>query len=116
MKIKLIYFCFCLGGCFTMDVVQKKMGEYKLKNGDLVELVNKGVGATAPNITWVFKTDGFGEKVVVTKIIGPSDNYLVTFNQLNDTLLKIMLTDTSFFIGDTIPQIINLKGRIKINE
>ncbi len=101
-----------LTGCFTMDAEDTAMGKFKLKNGDLLEVVNRGVGATAPDVIWIFKTDTLGNKVIVGKLVGLGSYYAAEFKQLNDTLLKMELTDTSVFKGSVRVDTINLNNKI----
>ena len=115
MKVAMLFFILLwFVSCFTMDAEEKTMGKSKLKNGDIIELVNRGVGATAPDIIWVYKTNIHGEKFIVGKIVGIGSDYKVDFNQLNDSLLKVILTDTSVFKGIVRLDTINFRNGVKL--
>jgi hypothetical protein len=98
-----------------MDKKEKVMSQYKLRNGDIIELRSIGVGATAADVIWINKTNMKGDKVIVSRLVGLSDIYEVSFEQLNDTLLKISFVDTVVFKGSRIDTTINLNKRITPN-
>ena len=101
-------------GCFTVfEKTEKLMGQFKLKDGSVINLFDAGTGATSPDVIWIDKIDGKGEKVSVDSINRTGRIYEVSFEQINDTLLNITLTDTVVLKGEKIERVVNLKNRIE---
>ena len=94
--------------CSTFDKEEKVMGEYKLKDGNIIELRYIGYGATTENIIQVNKKNPKeNSSVMVERIKGFDNGYQVEFNQMNDTLVKVTLIDTSNFKGNRMDWTIN---------
>ena len=98
----------------SFEKEEKLMAEYKLKDGNVIELRYVGYGATTPNIIQVNKKNPNEDtSVLIEKIEGFDYNYKVEFNQINDTLLKVTLIDTSSFKGNHMDWMINLNKKFK---
>ncbi len=103
-----------MAGCSTMfERKEILMGQFKLKDGNVINLVDAGTGATSPDIIWINKINEKGELVTVDSINCAGRIYKVSFEQINDTLLNITLTDTVVLKGNKIGRVINLKNKIK---
>ena len=100
--------------CSSFQKEEKLMREYKLNDGNILELRYIGYGATTENVIQVNKkTPRDNTSVMVEKIKGFDNNYQVEFNQINDTLVKVSLIDTSNFKGKRMDWEINLNKRAK---
>jgi len=93
---------------------QRLMGDFKLQNGNLIELYYIGYGATTPNVIWINEKKEAGGDTIINKIDGFDYKYIISFNQLNDSLLKIVFTDTAYFKGRQTERVVNLNQRIKV--
>jgi hypothetical protein len=108
VSVVLLIYLFLFTGC-SLEIEKRKIAEYKLKDGDAIELIYRGGGATAPDYIEVKKK---GSNSIIHDIKGFDDRYLFSFNQLNDSLLKVTFTDTAYFKGQRTDVIINLNNRI----
>jgi hypothetical protein len=95
-------------GC-SLDVEIRKLAEYKLKDGNSIELIYRGGGATAPDYIEVKKK---GSDSIIEDLKGFNDKYIFSFHQLNDSLLNVTLTDTAYFTGQHANVIINMNKRV----
>ena len=75
---------------------QKLLKEYKLQNGNTIEVYYVNLGATSNNIIQIRKKVN-QKDFLVTIIKGFDDTYLINLNQINDSALKITFTDTSSY-------------------
>jgi hypothetical protein len=98
--------------CSSFEKEEKLMGEYKLNDGNILELRYIGYGASTENVIRVNKRNPKeNTSVMVEQIKGFDNNYQVEFNQMNDTLVKVTLIDTSNFKGKRMDWEINLNKR-----
>lgn len=114
----LLFTCmvFSATSCLTMfDSKEDLMGKFILKDGNLIEVINVGTGATSPDVIWINKTNKNGERFSIDSIMigGGGLGYNLAFQQINDTLLKITFIDTLVFIDQKKEWLVNLKNRIK---
>jgi len=108
----LILPCFC--GCFQLfETEQIIIGKYPLKNGESVELWSVGSGATDVDNIWVLKKKGNQEtKDTVCNLLGFNERNRISVKQLDDSMIRIALFDTSRFAsGDSFVRIINLNRK-----
>lgn len=107
-----------LAGFISCDNIfeknQRLIGDFKLQNGNVIELYYIGYGATTPNVIWINEKKAAGSDTIINRIDGFDYKYTVSFNQLNDSLLKIVFTDTAYFKGRQTERIVNLNQRIKV--
>ena len=88
------------------------LGRYKMNNITTIELHYIGLGATTKDIIEVRKKTADGT-TLVTRIEGFNDTYKVEMKSINDTLLKIIFTDTIDFKGQSRDFIVNLNEKVK---
>jgi hypothetical protein len=87
----------------------KHMADYKLRDGSEVEFYYEGGGATAPSGIRVRKKNS---DTVIDELPKFDYTYVLSFKQIDDTLLKVILLDTSYFKGHVTERIINLNKRM----
>ena len=88
------------------------LGKYKMNNNSTIELHYIGLGATTKDIIEVRKKTA-DSITLVAKIEGFNDTYKVEMKSIDDTLLKIIFTDTIDFKGKSRDFIINLNEKVK---
>ena len=94
--LSLVNFISCVNG-FKEN--QRFMGDFKLQNGNVIELYYSGYGATTDNVIWINEKKASGKETIINRIDGFDYMSTVSFSQLNDSLLKIIFTDTAYFKG-----------------
>gem|GEM_PF-5706796 len=97
--------------CFELfNKNERLINSYKLNNSnDVIELYFIGLGTTTNNVIEIRKTNSSQTKVI-KKIKGPNDTYKVDIQQINDTLIKIVFTDTVGFKGAQREFVVNVSG------
>ena len=85
------------------------MAEYKLKDGSVVEFYYEGGGATT---TSGIKIKKKGSDTLIDELPKFDYTYMLSFKQIDDTLLKVTLADTAYFKGHVTERIINLNKRV----
>ena len=112
---KMVLIILFYSGCFTMfERKETLMGQLKLKDNSVINLIDAGSGATSPDVIWINRISERGEKVIIDSIHRSGHLYSVSFEQINDTILNITLTDTAVFKGKKIDRLVNLNNRIVI--
>jgi hypothetical protein len=91
------------------------VGQATIKDNEHIELLYRGGGATAPDIIWVQKTSN-NQKTFIGKIKWYQDSYESKIWQVNDSIIKVRLTDTSTFKGQFRDFTLNLNNRIYPND
>ena len=105
--------CFFIGCSFDDGLT--KVGEQSLKDKSIIELCMRGGGATDIDVIWVRKTTGTNQK-----FIGRIKWYLNGFDtkiwQVNDSLIKVRLTDTINWKGTFRDFTLNLNNKVEPND
>ena len=102
-----LFLIFVLPACNFFPKDEKLLMEYKLWNGNTIEVFYINLGATSKNIIQVRKNES-KKDFVVAIIEGFDDTYSINLKQIHDTLLKISFTDTTYFKGSSSDFHINL--------
>jgi hypothetical protein len=93
------------------------LANYQLKNGAILNLQEKTggyLGATTPNVTWINKTEKNGQELQVGKIKQLLDMGEISFEPVNDSLIKLLYVDSIWH--HTSIYIINVNQRIYPND
>ncbi len=106
----------CCCGCVNMfETEQKLIRKYKLKDGENLELWSVGSGATDVDDIWLLKKQ-VNQKTndTVCNLLGYNEKYMIGLRQINDSLVRIVLSDTSKFrtSNDSSVRIINLNKKV----
>ena len=91
------------------------VGQATINDNDHIELLYRGGGATAPDIIWVQKTSN-NQKNFIGKIKWFQGGYESKIWQINDSIIKVRLTDTLIFKGKFRDFTLNLNNRILPND
>ncbi len=86
-----------------------------LKNNVQIKLLYRGGGATAPDVIWVQKTFR-NQKSYIGKIKWSSNSDESNIWQVNDSIIRVRLTDTLFFKGQFRDFTLNLNDAIYPND
>ena len=114
--ISFLSIIFLLAGCFTMfDHKETLMGQFRLKdNATIIKVIDAGSGATSPDVIWIYKNNEKKDRLIIDSIQRGGRIYEVSFEQLNDTILNVTLTDTALFKGDKFKRQVNLNRILKV--
>jgi hypothetical protein len=97
------------------ETEQKLIRKYKLKDGENLELWSVGSGATDVDDIWLLKKQ-VNQKTndTVCNLLGYNEKYMIGLRQINDSLVRIVLSDTSKFrtSNDSSVRIINLNKKV----
>ncbi len=93
---------------FMRCIERKTMGKFTLRSGDMIELDHYDGGATAPMGIRVKKNGS----ILIEDWEKFSSIYKVSFQQINDTLVKVTLTDTMAFEGQSIIKMVNVNHQV----
>ena len=112
----LIILVLALSSCWNRETT---ISQFNLSNGDVIKLIvykDRPLGATFKSSLYVKRIFKDGNSVLMGQIQGFTRGYRPNFMQMNDSLLKIRLTDTLIFKGEFVDFIANLNRHIEPNE
>ena len=90
------------------------IGKLVLGNGDQIELLYRGGGATASDVIWVQKTSNSKDSFIAK--INYHKKIQAKLWQINDSIIIVRLIDTAFFKGKFRDFRLNLNKRIYPND
>jgi hypothetical protein len=89
------------------------MGEYKLMNGEVVVFRYEGEGAMGPSGIKIREKDSDS---LIGELPKFDYKYILSFKQINDTLLEVSLLDTAVFKGHVTDVLVSLNKRKEREE
>ncbi len=92
------------------------MATQTLKDGSIITLYYLGRGATAQDVIWVTKSSKNKKKYIGKFKWFDDKSSKINIWQINDTLIKIRLTDTTIWKGVFTDFTINLNNKIETND
>jgi hypothetical protein len=96
----LFLFAIFFSGCFNLfEVEDKTLKIYSINDSTSIEVHSVMAGATTPDDIQIWKEINRGEKVLIKTIVGFDDTYKVDIEKIDDSLVKMKLSDTSIFKG-----------------
>jgi len=102
-----------LSGCFNLFNEKKDLiATYKLNASTSIEISSKGYGATTKDFTEIRKVTPNKDELI-KRIDGSYSNYKAKIVRVDDTLFKVIFTDTSVFKGMSRAFPFNVNERVK---